>query len=114
MKHNKKRIMKIVDEITTHLYWIGAKDINIRIQEVDDKFKITFKSDYLPEKKKKIKKLIDALKRCDKQQEMEEYYWELVGDCDIDNELSLIGMMVDEAELEIEEDHLELILIRYK
>ncbi len=45
---------------------------------------------------------------------MEEYYWELVGDCDIDSELSLIAMMVNEIEVDIEDDYVELTLIRYK
>ena len=45
---------------------------------------------------------------------MEEYYWALVGDCDVANELSLVGMMVDEAEVQHEGSEIKISLYRYK
>jgi len=114
MKHEKKRITKIVDEIMTYLYSIGAKDIGIRVKEFEDRYVMTFNSDYKKMCEKKLDALIKALKSCSKQQEMEEYYWELLGDCDVDSELTLVGMMVNEAELDVEEDAIELKLTRYK
>ena len=45
---------------------------------------------------------------------MEEYYWELAGESDVDTELTLVGMMTDNAEINISEDMIEVVLYRYK
>lgn len=113
MKHLKKRIVKIVDEMMTYFFSIGATDININVFENEEMFKITFNSNYLIQCKSCIEELVKSL-NCAKNQEMEEYYWELVGDCDVDTELPLVGMMINEAELDIEDDFVEVILYRYK
>jgi len=113
MKHTKKRISKIVDELVTYFYSMGATDISINLNEKKDYFKISLKSNYTTKDKNKIEKLIKYLK-CDKQEEMEEYYWELTGESDVDNELMLVGMMTDEAEINIDEDTIEVVLYRYK
>jgi uncharacterized tellurite resistance protein B-like protein len=113
VKHIKKRIAKIVDELVTYFFSMGATDISINVKEEKGFFKIILATNYLKKDEEKINKLIKYLK-CAKQEEMEEYYWELTGDSDVDEELILVGMMTDEAELDIEEDKIEVKLIRYK
>ncbi|MFD3156768.1 hypothetical protein ACFIJ5_07910 [Haloimpatiens sp. FM7330] len=113
MKHEKKRIIKIVNEMMNFFFTIGSVDIQIHIEEETNRFIITFKMDYVDGCETRLNELISELNRA-KQQEMEEYYWELVGDCDIDTEFSLIGMMVDEARCKIEKDFIEVELIRFK
>lgn len=113
MKHYKKRVSKIVDELITYFFAMGATDINMDLQETDDYYKIHFKSNYTENNEEKIEKMVKYLK-CEKQEEMEEYYWELAGDSDVDTELSLVGMMTDKAEINIGEDIIEVILYRYK
>lgn len=113
MKHNKKRVSKIVDEMITYFFAMGATDINMNLQENKDHYKILFRCNYTQNNEEKIEKMIKYLK-FDKQEEMEEYYWELAGDCDVDSELSLIGMMTDKAEIDINEDTIEVVLYRYK
>lgn len=113
MKHIKKRIAKIVDELVTYFFSMGGTDISINVKEEKGFFKIILATNYLKKDEEKINKLIKYLK-CAKQEEMEEYYWELTGDSDVDEELILVGMMTDEAELDIEEDKIEVKLIRYK
>lgn len=113
MKHYKKRVSKIVDELMTYFFSMGATDICINLQETDEYYKIHFKCNYSGNNEEKIEKMVKYLK-CDKQEEMEEYYWELAGDSDVDTELTLVGMMTDEAEINIGEDTIELTLYRYK
>ena len=113
MKHIKKRISKIADELITYFFSVGANDITVNLQEKDDYFKIVFKSNYLLKNKEKIEHLTQYLK-LEKQEEMEEYYWELTGDCDIDTELTLIGMMTDKCEIIFHGDHVEITLYKYK
>lgn len=113
MKHVKKRIAKIVDELTTYFFSMGATDININLKDEKEYYKISLKCNYTSKDQEKIDKLIKYLK-CAKQEEMEEYFWELAGDCDVDTELSLVGMMTDEAEIDINDNQIEVNLIKYK
>jgi len=41
MKHKRKRVMKIIDEITNFLFFIGSKKISIDYEENDEGFLIT-------------------------------------------------------------------------
>lgn len=115
MKHNKLKIVKMLDEILNYLYYLGAKETDANIKELEDRFEITIISDYkegLPEKK--IEKMVKAL-NVPREEEMEEYYWELAGDCDLDSELSIVGMMCDEAYVnKIMENKLKIRLVRKK
>lgn len=113
MKHDKKRISRIVDELIVFLFSIGGTDIRVNIQNLENHYKIFFESDYTEGQNQKIDKLIKYI-NCPKQEEMEEYYWELAGDCDIDTELSLVGMMIDEAEINFVDDRIQIVLYRYK
>jgi hypothetical protein len=46
--------------------------------------------------------------------EMEEYYWNLTGDSDTGVELTLVGMMIDEAHVNyVDGKYLEILLTRY-
>jgi len=45
---------------------------------------------------------------------MEEYYWQLAGESDCDDELTLVGAMIDEAKIEMKDGNLTMKLIRYR
>ncbi|WDV46864.1 hypothetical protein PV797_03990 [Clostridiaceae bacterium M8S5] len=114
MKHTKKRISKIVDELSTYLMSIGADDITVNIKNEKTRYKISAKSNYVKENnQKKIDKLIKCI-NCPKQEEMEEYYWELAGECDVDTELTLISMMVDKIKLDIDDKNISIVLYKNK
>jgi hypothetical protein len=44
--------------------------------------------------------------------EMEQDYWELIGNSEEKCEMTLIGMMCDEAEMRLVDDELEITLVR--
>jgi uncharacterized tellurite resistance protein B-like protein len=113
VKHDKKRIAKIVDELITYFFSMGATDIDINLKDEKKCYKISLKCNYSSKDQRKFDKLIKYLK-CAKQEEMEEYFWELAGDCDVDTELTLVGMMTDEAKIDYNDDEIEVTLIRYK
>lgn len=113
MKHIKKRISKIVDELVTYLFYMGATDINFHIKEEEDLYRIHLTSNYGKKCERKIAKLQKCL-NYPKQEEMEEYYWELAGECDIGSELTIVGAMTDKVEINLIEDRLEITLYRNK
>lgn len=114
MKHTKKRISKIVDELITYLLSMGADDVFVNIKDEKNRYKICAKSNYMKKNnEEKIDKLIKYL-NCPKQEAMEEYYWELTGDCDVDTELTLIGMMVDKVNVNIDDNKIDIELYKNK
>ncbi|KUO68979.1 MAG: hypothetical protein APF77_19585 [Clostridia bacterium BRH_c25] len=113
MKHLRKRICKIIDELVNYMLSIEATNINVNIENKADHYIITIKSDYSEEKYKRIEKLMRAL-TSPKTEEIEEYYWELTGESDTDTELYLVGMMVDKSEISIVDNMLELKLYKCK
>jgi hypothetical protein len=113
MKHERLKISKMVGELMNYLFYMGATNINIDFKETESRFEIICKSNFQEDASKKIEKLTKLLKS-NKREEMEEYYWALVGDCDVANELSLVGMMVDESEVQYEGSEIKISLYRYK
>lgn len=114
MKHIKKRISRIVDELITYCYAKGAKEINIQIIDESELVKIQIKSRTKHLNKVTVEQL-NKLLNYPKHEEIEEYYWELTGESDVDNELALIGMMTDRAVINYSEDTgLEITLYRFK
>ncbi len=114
MKHERLKVSKIVEELMNYFFYMGATEFNFNVQETEDQFKIYCKSNYKENSLKKLEKLVKLL-NCTKHEELEEYYWTLTGDCDVANELSLVGMMVDEATVRYSEgEDVEIVLYRYK
>jgi hypothetical protein len=114
MKHGKMRLSKIVDELISYCFSIGATDISVNIKDAEGYSKISVKSNYKDIPKEKIEKL-SKLMKCGKQEAMEEYYWPLTGEYDADTELSLVGMMADKVDIKYTENrNLEITLYRYK
>lgn len=113
MKHQHKRVSKVADELITYLFSIGATDIDVHIKEKPEHFEISLKSNYKEGENNKIQRMLEAL-QTPKQEEIEEYYWELAGASDVGTELPLIGMMIDKTEVNWQQDYLEIVLYRNK
>ncbi|WP_425447588.1 hypothetical protein [Dethiothermospora halolimnae] len=113
MKHEIRRVSKILDELITFCFVHGTDDLDISINKRDDHFKIHIDANTIDCSDKRVKKLKELLD-IPRQSEYEEYYWELTGESDCDTELSLVGSMVDKAKVVFHGDALEITLYRYK
>ncbi|MTI49734.1 MAG: hypothetical protein FH761_18030 [Firmicutes bacterium] len=113
MKHEVKKISKIIDELVTFCLLHGTNSMNISIENSEEYFKISISGDSIDCKDKRVKKLKQLLSG-PRQTEIEEYYWELAGENDRDTELCLVGAMIDKAEVNYDEKDLSITLYRYK
>lgn len=113
MKHNKKRITKIIDELTMYLFAAGATDISVNIQDRDEDYRLCIKSNFDTNKIDKIHHLVEVLKSS-KQEEIEEYYWELAGESDVGCEIYLTAMMLNHVEITLTDQILELEILKNK
>lgn len=114
MIHDRKKLVKIVEELTMFFFGIGGNDITSRIQEVDHTAIITFTSNYNLKCAHKLKSLKYFL-NSEKDDSIEDVYWELAGVCECSDtsQLLLLGMMVDSASVDITDDTVTVRLEKY-
>jgi hypothetical protein len=116
MKKENAKISKIIDEMFSYLYSLGATNIDLNYKDSEDCYILTFKCNYIKDKVEMIYKMVKFL-NMERQQEMENFFWELAGEYNPgseDHELSLVGMMTDEVKVYFDEERIEILLIRIK
>lgn len=113
MIHEEKKAAKIVEELTMYFFALGGDRIRSGIDKDGKKTVITFQANYHPDYADKLHHL-DEFLNCPKNDGIEDVYWELAGSGDPGetSQLLLIGMMIDEAEIRIEEDQVYLKLYK--
>lgn len=107
MKKELKKITLIIDEIVALLLLHGASDINIQIDKTESYTKIKFvQKDFAFDQD-----FVDRLRfdlAHQRENEVEGYYWQLVGKDDLSDEVYLVGAMIDESQVKVEENHLTI------
>ena len=113
MIHERKKVAKIVEELTIFFFSMGATKMNSGIEYDGNAANITFTSNFLPENKEKVADLEKYFNE-PKNAGMEDIYWELAGSGDPGEpgQLLLLGMMVDQAEVKVGETTAELKLYK--
>ena len=109
MIHERRKVAKIVEELTIFFFSVGATKMNSSIEYDGSMANITFQSDFEMEHRYKVMDLEKYFSE-PKNAGMEDIYWELAGTGDPGEpgELLLLGMMVDRAEVNIGETTVEL------
>jgi len=114
MLHEEKKLAKIVEELTMFFFGIGGNDMSSSIKKVGQTAIISFKSNYDVNFSYKL----ESMKAClngQRNDGMEDIYWELIGSGDPgeSSQLLLIGMMIDEAIVEKQEDYVLIQLVKH-
>lgn len=109
---NALKSIKLISELAAFVFKAGGKEFDVNFKEKDQEIKITIEA--------KIEDLelesLEILKGLNtpRQSEVENYYWELAGENDNYQELTLVGMMIDNAEYSYEDNHLKITVFKYK
>lgn len=111
MQHEVKKITLIVNELLTILLLNGAKDVDVKVNRLEDCTEITFLHHQSTSDDEFIQRLKHNL-NTQRQYEVEGYYWQLVGEADSSDELHLVGAMVDEAIVEDRNGDLYIHIVR--
>ena len=103
-----------MEELTSYFFSIGATMIESKIEVVENHMKITFRANYLPEYEEDIEYLRNCLDNDQKNDGIEDVYWELIGSgtSGESSELLLLGMLVDAFELQKLDNEVELLLYK--
>ena len=101
--HDRKKLSKITEELSMFFFSIGGDDQYFRIQLLPEKAIITFESTYDVRYAHKLETM-DKLLNSERDDGVEDVYWELAGTGDPgeSTQLLLVGLMIDEAEVEVE------------
>lgn len=111
MNFKIEKNLRIVNELMACCYRLGSTDINVHIknESTETIIKIFAHLDEISDST--IKKLNDIL-NTQRQHEIEQYYWNLGGESEFDDQLSLVGMMIDYASVTYTNSILQMNLIR--
>ena len=114
MEHIEKKTSKIVEELTSYFFSIGATTIESKIEVIENHMKIVFRANYLAEYEEDIEYLRNCLDNDQKNDGIEDAYWELIGSGTSggSSELLLLGMLVDAFELQKTDNEVELLLYK--
>lgn len=113
MLHEERKISKIVEELTVYFLAIGADRVESGIQIEDGRATIHFQANYHPDYAERLESMEKYLKE-QKDDGIEGIYWELAGSGDPgeSSQLLLVGMMIDDAEVRMEEGTVKLTLYK--
>lgn len=113
MTHEEKKTAKIVEEMTMFFFALEATYIDTRIERRKDQVVIRVEADFDPSYSDKLSHL-DHYLNGQKNDGMEDIYWELAGSGDPGetSQLLLVGMMIDQASIDIQDDCVKMCLTR--
>lgn len=108
-----KKITKIMDEVTSYFMSKGSEEIQIKVSSKDTYMSVAFLVEDSTLSKGDLDEIEDSLS-IPRQEDVEEYYWQLNGAGETESEFDLIGMMIDSYTLKVEGTQLRLELFRKK
>ena len=112
MKTKFEKIMKIASELLSYCHHYGAKEFRLDILEEDDAVSLSMRACPEDIPAKEFENLVAALST-PRQREVEQDYWELIGDSDGVAELQLLGMLCDDAKVDYQNRALTITLRRH-
>lgn len=112
MRHENKKIARIVDELMTFFLCKDTNEVDFKIKKEIDRTIIKvvdYNTHFGDEFVDRFEEVLSVQRQC----EVEEYYWQLAGENDCDEEFLLVGAMVDEAIVRKQDGNLYIELVRY-
>lgn len=112
MKLRYEKSMRVLTDIMGYCHLIGCQDFNVDFVMRDRETEITVraKMDNIPDE---VVEKLDRILNIPRQREVEQYYWNIGGEEEIDDELPLAGMMIDKAVITRENGTLVINALRY-
>lgn len=111
MKFKKEKLIKLMNELVNFCLGIGMKDLDISFKSHDDRGEITV-SGYAENPPMDELEDLQEILNAPRQEELEEYYWVLVGDGHGMQELEMVGILVDNGSITYENHILTIYICR--
>ena len=113
MIQGERKLARIIEALTMFFFGLGADRIQSDIALSVDQAVIRFRANYQKEYRQQLCRLEECFNE-PKNRGIEDFYWEMAGSGDPgeDSQLLLVGMMIDKAEIAVEEEEVSLILYK--
>lgn len=111
MKLRYERSVRVLNDIMGYCHLIGGDRMRVDFDMRDRTTHIIIQTEVPGMTQKRLTEL-DKLLNIPRQREVEQYYWTIAGEEEIDNELGLAGMMIDQAVITYENDLLSIDVLR--
>lgn len=113
MFHEQQKVVKIIAELNTYFLALGADRLTSSVVREGNRETITFRANYNPDYADKLQEVEKCLNE-QRNDCIEDIYWELAGTGDPGNssQLMLVGMMVDKAEIRVEDGFVDMTLYK--
>lgn len=95
--HEVKKDAKIVDEILLYLLKNNHNEVEIKVKREEEEVNISFKCSPLEDE---MLNNLDKYINKEREIEVEEYGWELMGESDGQTDLGMVGMMIDKLTID--------------
>jgi len=112
MKNNFEKSMKISSELLSYCHNHGAEEFHLDIKLGKESTTYVIKASPTELSEEDFSRLVKLL-NAPRQREVEQDYWELMGESEDCCELTLIGMLSDEALVKYENNVIEITLHRH-
>lgn len=111
MRYKREKLIKIMNELVNFCLHINMKDLKIQFSCHEDKGEISIEG-YCDNPPMERLEDLEYILNSPRQEELEEYYWSLVGDGHGHQELEMVGILVDSGSISYEGSILKISIIR--
>lgn len=113
MLHEQQKVVKILAELNSYFLALGADRISSSVVKDGTHGTITFRANYNPIYEDKLHDLEKCLNE-QRNDSVEDIYWGLAGTGDPGNssQLLLVGMMIDKAQIRMEDGFVDMTLYK--
>ena len=111
MKFKREKLIKLMNELINFCLGIDMKDLDIKFSCHKDRDEITV-SGYAKNPPMKELQDLEEILNAPRQEELEEYYWTLLGHGHGMQELEMVGTLVDNGSITYEDKILTMYICR--
>lgn len=113
MSYKREKLIKIMNELVNFCMQLNMKDFNVGFNFIQGRAHISIEGYCANAPLDKLVEL-ERILNLPRQEELEELYWSLMGDCHEEEHLEMMGVMVDSGKVEYKDNILKISTYREK
>lgn len=111
MRYKREKLIKIMNELVNFCLQINMRDLNINFSCHEDLGEISVEGYCIDPPLERLKDL-EYILNSPRQEELEQYYWNLVGAGHGNQELEMVGTLVDSGSIDYKDNILKISISR--
>ncbi|WRS28982.1 hypothetical protein U6B65_14900 (plasmid) [Oscillospiraceae bacterium MB08-C2-2] len=112
MKFKFEKQLRIIEDLMTYCHFLGSHDMNVDLKATEGASHFIIRA-HIPQVSSQVLDEIRLELNRPRQQEVEQNYWGLTSEAETDFSLMLVGVMVDESQVDYNDGILTIHTIRY-